>query len=503
MLRDVQPLSTIARRPRPWVAAMTMLVVLMGVGGAGAARAEARPKATAISTGGGHTCALLSDATVKCWGSNRSGELGDGTHTRRLTAVAVRGLAGATSVSASYAMTCALLADGTARCWGDNRYGQLGDGTTTSRSAPVAVQGLTGAVAVSAGGSSACAVLVDHTVVCWGDNARGELGNGTRVGSLTPVAVPGLNDITAVSIGDQHVCALHANGTVSCWGWSGRLGPVEAAGDQLSPTLVPNVTDAVSVGADPFHSCALTARGVAECWSSYSPPTVVRGFTNVKAFSKSNDGQQTDHSCAVIAGGTVKCQSPYPYMGQVGIGRTLTKRVVTVAGLHGATAISTSSFYTCAVVSGGAVKCWGANEGGQLGDGTTLTRFRPVSVRGIDKPATGRAGLDVFAGRWFGHVRSLRITASGRASMKVNIGCCTHVINLSFQLSRVRGTYSSARARARVTRVHVFEKRLVGASGGPRVGQVGTVRLKRGVITESFLGWNFCGESAPPGYCGA
>jgi hypothetical protein len=51
--------------------------------------------------------------------------------------------------------------------------------------------------------------------------------------------------------------------------------------------------------------------------------------------------------------------------------------------------------------------------------------------------------------------------------------------------------------------VHVFEKSLVGKSGGPRVGQVGTLRMKRGVIKEPFQGWYFCDESAPPGYCGA
>jgi alpha-tubulin suppressor-like RCC1 family protein len=413
----------------------------MGMGSAGAA--EALPKATAVSTGPGHACALLSNATVKCWGSNRTGELGDGTHTRRLTAVAVQGLADAISVSAGFRMSCALLADGTVRCWGANDLGQLGDGTTTSRSTPVAVQGLTGAVAVSAGSSSACALLADHTVVCWGDNSRGELGNGTRVGSPTPAAVPGLNDITAISTDDQHACALHATGSVSCWGWSGRLGPIEDAGDQLSPTLVPNLKDAVSVSADPYRSCAVTARGVAECWSYVSPPKVVRGFAHVRAFSSSLDGQQTEHTCAVIGGGTVKCQSPYPYMGQVGIGVTLTKKVVTVRGLHGVRSISASSFYTCAVPRRGGVKCWGSNESGQLGDGTTETRFRPVSVRGIDKPAP-RVSVDAFAGLWGGHERTLRITRKGRATMVVYLGCCLHVINLSFRLSRVRGTYSSA-----------------------------------------------------------
>ena len=492
MLRYAQPLSTIARRLHRWAAAMTMLVLLLG-----AAPAEGLPKATAVSAGGDHTCALLSNATVKCWGDNRNGQLGDGTHTRRLTAVAVHGLTGVTSVSRS----CATLADGTARCWGNNQWGQLGDGTKTSRSTPVAVQGLTGAVAVSAGGISACAVLADHTVACWGDNAEGELGNGTRVSSSTPVAVPGLNDITAVSVGDQRACALHANGTVSCWGWTGRLGPVETRGDQLTPTLVPNLTDAVSVLADPFKSCAVTARAVAECWDSFSPPKLVRGFTKVKAFSSSGDGQQTEHSCAVIAGGTVKCQSPYPYMGQIGVGVTLTKRVVTVAGLHGVTGISTSSFYTCAVVAGGGVKCWGANEGGQLGDGTTETRFRPVSVRGIDKPATGKATVDVFAGRWFGHERGLRISSKGRAKMDVYLGCCTHVIDLWFRLSRVHGTYSRARARARVTRVHVFDG---SGPGRLHVGRVGTLRLNHGVITEPFLGGIYCDDAqAQTHYCGA
>lgn len=265
--------------------------------------------------------------------------------------------------------------------------------------------GLTGAVAVSTGGSSACALRIDHTVLCWGDNSRGELGNGTRVSSPTPVAVPGLNDITAVSVGIQHACALHAGGTVSCWGWSGQLGPVANAGDELTPTLVPNLTDAVTVSGDPYHACALTRRGVAECWGASSAPTVVRGFANMSAYSWSEDGQQTDHSCAIIVGGTVKCQSPDPYSGQIGDGLTQTKQVVAVPGLQGVTAISTSDFYTCAVLSGGDVRCWGLNQLGQLRDGTTETRFQPVSVRG-HRQAGEREGVARRVRRAMGRPRA-------------------------------------------------------------------------------------------------
>jgi regulator of chromosome condensation (RCC1) repeat-containing protein/Regulator of Chromosome Condensation (RCC1) repeat protein len=455
----------------------------------GASPVEARLKAVAVTTGG-PTCALLSNATVKCWGAKG-----------KLTAVAVPGLAGVTGVSSYAGSSCASLGDGTVRCWGENGSGQLGDGTTTDRSLPVAVQGLTGVVSVSAG-PTACALLADHAVKCWGENTLGTLGNGTYVGSSTPVAVPGLNDITAVSVRDSKACALHANGTVSCWGWSGHLGPVEDMGNVLTPTLVPNLDSAVSVEAEPFTSCAVTTQAVAACWDSFGAPKVVRGFTKVKQFSWSPDGQQTEHACAVIAGGTVKCQSPYAYLGQIGDGFNQTKKVITVPGLHGAIGISASSFYTCAVLRSGGVKCWGDNAAGQLGDGTKQTRFHPVSVRGIDQPASGKADLDVFAGRWFGHERSLTISRKGRAKMVVYLGCCSHIINLWFQLSHIRGTYSVARARARVTRVHVFNRHIAG--DGPRVGRVGTLRLNHGYMVEPFSGWNFCDEvRGGKGDCGA
>jgi alpha-tubulin suppressor-like RCC1 family protein len=144
-----------------------------------------------------HLCALLSDGTVKCWGDNTYGQLGDGTKTSSSTAVAVLGLNGATAVAAGGGHSCAALSGGTVKCWGLNSSGQLGNGTTTGQDGgaggtwdtPVAVSGLSGATAVVAGGVHSCALLSDHTMMCWGANSTGQLGNGTTASSSTPVAV--------------------------------------------------------------------------------------------------------------------------------------------------------------------------------------------------------------------------------------------------------------------------------------------------------------------------
>lgn len=85
--------------------------------------------------------------------------------------------------------SCALLSDGTIRCWGSNGLGQLGNGTTTDSNIPVAVSGLSGATAIAAGSNHTCAVLPDSTLKCWGSNQLGQLGNGTTKDSSTPVTV--------------------------------------------------------------------------------------------------------------------------------------------------------------------------------------------------------------------------------------------------------------------------------------------------------------------------
>ncbi len=233
---------------------------------------------TALAAGGGQTCALLSGGTVACWGYNEYGQIGAGPTSGpqecggnpdpcSTMPMPVAGLSGVTALAAGSSHTCALLSDGTVACWGLNSYGELGDGTSTGPLAgnhndrcsttPVAVSGLSGVTAITAGGEYSCALLSDGTVACWGASPLGELGDGTSTGpqtcssntnsqpatcSTTPVAVSNLRAATAISAGGAHACAVLSRGVVECWGDNayGALGIGESAGPETC-SGVPNL----------------------------------------------------------------------------------------------------------------------------------------------------------------------------------------------------------------------------------------------------------------------
>ncbi len=175
-----------------------------------------------------HFCALKRDQTVWCWGSNRFGQLGDGTLQDRATPVRVSGLPPVAEVSVGLDYTCARTMAGAVFCWGADRCGSLGDGKNFvdginhDRATPGLVDGVHGATQLVLGDTIGCVGDKDGRLVCWGTNCG--LATGTADSTGLPTLVNGVSVDSEVAIGSGHGCARHGS-KISCWG-SGGLGPL-------------------------------------------------------------------------------------------------------------------------------------------------------------------------------------------------------------------------------------------------------------------------------------
>jgi alpha-tubulin suppressor-like RCC1 family protein len=361
--------------------------------------------AVAVVAGSDHTCALIADGTVLCWGGNANGQLGSivGDAGLSVTPVRVSGLSNAVAITAGEFHTCALLANGTAWCWGWNSSGQLGnlgDGGE-SQFSPIPVGKLTGILSISAANLSTCALLVGGTVECWGDNTLGELGNGMMNTSVQPVPVSGISSAVSIFGGTHFACAILSDGTARCWGDDGfgQLGNAEYDDAGIStPVLVQGLSQAVAMAPGDSFTCALANNGAAECVGSgfkgrlgngngdggTSLKFVSTGIAN--AFQLSSRG---GHTCAVLSDGTASCWGTNGF-GQLGDGtRTDRWSPVPVQGLVGtplpkSLASGFGAVNACVVMSNGTADCWGNDSYGQLGNGTAIDGGSgPVQVTGL------------------------------------------------------------------------------------------------------------------------
>lgn len=284
--------------------------------------------------------------------------------------------------------TCAVLADATVWCWGQNNKGQLGDGTTTRRTRPVKVLGLKGIADVSAGGRHSCAVDVAGKTYCWGAGSKGQLGNSRATDSFVPKPIANLMQVTSISAGAKHTCAVDKVGDVWCWGdnSNGELGKVDDTGPKLVPKYVALPTEdniEVSTSGVSSHTCARTTDGKAYCWGKNTYGQLGRGTRIDKAIPKavsfstpflevSAGGRW--FSCGIDANSRGKCWGSN-YMGQLGNGsqdgiNRYATTPTSVAGGHQFKQISVGGHHACGLNQLGVAYCWGYNGNGSLGNGT-------------------------------------------------------------------------------------------------------------------------------------
>ena len=328
-----------------------------------------------VSLGFDHSCALLADGTIQCWGRNLYGQLGNDSKIDSSTPVKVLGISNATAISANWHSTCALVATGEVKCWGMNVSGQLGNNSLIDASVPVTVSGITNATAISTGYSHSCARLSTGQLRCWGGNNQGQLGNNSTTRSLVPVAVSGISTATGVSVGSSHTCAVLTNGSVMCWGVnsSGQLGN-GGTSRSLIPVAVTGISNAQTTSTGQAHTCALRSNGFIACWglnahgqlgdlsltNRTSPVTV----EVISTATKITTGYE--HTCAVLANQQIRCWGDNQY-GQLGDG-SATDRItpVTTSGISSAVSISSGGQHSCSLLATGSLQCWGRNHYGQL-----------------------------------------------------------------------------------------------------------------------------------------
>lgn len=241
---------------------------------------------TSVSAGGHHALARRRNGTVAAWGSGSSGQLGQpsSSDVRRVEQVQFPEGVRLEAVAAGYDFSIALTSHGHVYAWGSNRYGQLGDGTTTDRHEPARVAMIEDAVAIAAGQYHALALLRHGTVVAWGRNGDGQLGIGTYEGFETTPAplefswelrwiigdgdVPIVRVIAASATAD-HSAAILDDGSVVTWGANrhAQLGNGSRAATAWAD-VVPGVERAVAVAVGESNTYAVLQGGTVVAWAS-------------------------------------------------------------------------------------------------------------------------------------------------------------------------------------------------------------------------------------------
>jgi alpha-tubulin suppressor-like RCC1 family protein len=259
-----------------------------------------------------HGCARFG-GEVRCWGRNPQGQLGDGSEVDRATPVPVRLAAPAKHVVTAALHSCALLENGQVECWGEDTCAQVGP-HLAPHGLPVIVAGVEDAVEIEVSETLSCARKRDGSVRCWGELRHG--GPGKLVLWQTPTEPAPTLRAAQLALGDEHLCARDPHDRVSCWGNDavGQLGDGGGA-PKLAPSPVAGLDAAAQIAAGYQHTCAILSDGTVRCFganehaelgngapSPHGGPSSPLGLTEVVQLALGNE-----HSCALRRDHSVWC----------------------------------------------------------------------------------------------------------------------------------------------------------------------------------------------------
>lgn len=338
-------------------------------------------RAVQVATGGSHTCALMENAGVKCWGSNSTGQLASGGMVQTYEGpdgavpqvVFPTHSSTARFVTAGENHTCAVLNHSQVQCWGSNSHGQLGLGDTIDRAtlttySSISLGTSTTVLQVSSGALHNCALVAtgsNNTVKCWGSNAHGQLGlgdtanrgdNPNEMGESLPSLTFGTFPATQVAAGSNHTCALLTNSQVKCWGFNahGQLGlghtnsmgdAAGEMGDSLPLVSLGTNRSAMAIFAGQSHTCAILDNEQVKCWGNNANGQLGLGDT-------SHRGDHADEMGNLLP--------------SLDLGHQRRAKQLVLGAAH-----------TCALLDSNEVKCWGQGRFGQLGSSSTTDIRRP------------------------------------------------------------------------------------------------------------------------------
>ena len=542
-----------------------MLIAIAVLPAAARAEQASQPHSSTageLDAGQNHSCAILTGGALRCWGYGAHGQLGYAS-TRTIGDNETPGSVGpldlgpgrtATAISAGGFHTCALLDDETVRCWGygaDGRLGYantqtVGDDETPGSAGSVDLGAGRSARAITAGLGHSCAILDDGNVRCWGYGQNGALGYGNAAsvgddeapGSVAPVYLGEGRTAKAISAGNDFTCAVLDDGSVKCWGLAvaGRLGygNTDRVGDDESPGSVGSVElglgrRAVAISAGPNGACALLDDQSVRCWGegrqgalgygtqfaigddetpgSVGPVDIGPGRT-AAAISAGR------HTCALLDLGDVRCWGPNT-RGQLGYVHTTTIGDTETPGSFGpvdlgggrrATAISAGELHTCARLDDGSVRCWGYGGNGRLGlcnernvgDDETPASVPTVPLTDaacprIESPPQAAPSGPRVSGGADALARALRAQATRRRGLRSCLSRARRHRRL--ELRRARGVPSGRgrRLKRHAKRHFVQQRRRCSKRWGRRPGRVTALRARALSRTRVLLSFRAAG----------